>query len=64
MLRAENSDWLFVHSLVTVRLREDLCEFTLVDLGTIVGLAYILPEGAQCWLVNRHINFRAFNEIY
>ena len=65
MLRAENSDWLFdVHSLVTVPLRHDLCEFTLVDIGTIVGLAHVLPEGAQCWLVNRHIDFRTFNEIY
>ena len=53
-----------IHSLVTVRLSENTREFTLVDIGTIFGLAHLIPEGDQCWLVNSHIVLRTFNEIY
>jgi len=41
-----------IHSLVTVQLREDAREFTLVDIGTILGLAHLIPEGDRRWLVN------------
>jgi len=53
-----------IHSLVTVQLREDAGEFTLVDIGTILGLAHLIPEGDRRWLVNSRINLRTFNEIY
>jgi len=53
-----------IHSLVTVQLREDAREFTLVDIGTILGLAHLIPEGDQRWLVNSRIDLRTFNEIY
>jgi len=53
-----------IHSLVTVQLREDARDFTLVDLGSILGLAHVIPEGDWCWLVNSRINLRTFNEIY
>jgi len=53
-----------IHSLVTVQLREDAQEFTLVDIGTILGLAHLIPEGDRRWLVNSRINLRTFNEIY
>jgi len=53
-----------IPSLVTVRLSEDSREFTLVDIGTILGLTHLIPEGDQCWLVNSRINWRTFNEIY
>jgi len=53
-----------IHSLVTVQLREDAREFTLVDIGTIVGLAHLIPEGDWGRVVNRPIDFRTFNEIY
>jgi len=52
-----------IHSLVTVQLREDAREFTLVDIGTILGLAHLIPEGDQCWLDNSRIDLRTFNEI-
>jgi len=34
-----------IHSLVTVRLSEDSRVFTLVDIGTILGLTHLIPEG-------------------
>ena len=33
-----------VHGLVTVQQREDAREFTIIDLGTILGLAHLIPE--------------------
>jgi len=53
-----------IHSLVTVQLREDAREFTLVDIGTILSLAHLIPEGDWRWLVNSRIDLRTFNEIY
>jgi len=53
-----------IHSLVTVQLRDDALEFTLVDIGTIVGLAHLIPEGDRRWLINSRIDLRTFNEIY
>jgi len=53
-----------INSLVTVQLREDAREFTLVDIGTILGLAYLIPKGDRRWLVNSGIDLRTFNEIY
>jgi len=47
-----------------VQLREDAREFTLVDIGTILGLAHLIPEGDRRWLVNSHIDLRTLNEIY
>jgi len=34
-----------IHSLVTVQMKEDAQEFTVVDIGTILGLAHLIPEG-------------------
>jgi len=53
-----------INSLVTVQLREDAREFTLVDIGTILGLALLIPEGDWHWLVTSRINLRTFNQIY
>ena len=53
-----------VHSLVTVQMKEDAREFTVVDIGTILGLAHLIPEGDRCWIVNSHIDLRTFNEVY
>jgi len=53
-----------VHSLVTVQQREDAREFTIVDVGTILGLAHLIPEADRRWLVNNRIDLRTFNEIY
>ena len=52
-----------IHSLVTVQLGEDAREFTLVDIGTILGLPHLIPEGGRRWLVNSHIAFRTYIEI-
>jgi len=41
-----------VHGLVTVQQREDTREFTIVDVGTILGLAHLIPEADRRWLVN------------
>ena len=53
-----------VHGLVTVQQREDAREFTIVDIGTILGLAHLIPEADRLWLVNNRIDLRTFNEIY
>ena len=53
-----------VHVLVTVQQREDVREFTIVDVGTILGLAQLIPEADRRWLVNKLIDLRTFNEIY
>jgi len=42
-----------IHGLVTVQMREDAREFTRVDVGTIQGLAQLISEGEQRWLVSR-----------
>ena len=52
------------HSLVTVQMREDARGFTIVDIGTILGLAHLIPEEDRRWLVNSRIDLRTFNEVY
>ena len=65
MLSAVNSGFPSVlFGLVTVEMREDAQEFTIVDVGTIHGLAHLIPEEERRWLVNSHINLRTFNEVY
>jgi len=53
-----------VHSLVTVQMKEDAREFTVVDIGTILGLAYLIPEGDRRGIVNSRMDLRTFNEVY
>ena len=53
-----------IHSLVRVQLRADAREFTLVDIGTILSLVHLIPEGDRRWIVNSRIDLRMFNEIY
>ena len=52
------------HDLITVQQRPDARKFTIFEIGTILGLAHLIPESHQRWLVNSHINLRTFNEIY
>jgi len=53
-----------LHGLVTVQMREDTQGFTIVDIGTILGQAHLIPEGDRRWLVNSRIDLRTFNEVY
>ena len=53
-----------VHILVGVQQQDDAREFTIVDIGTILGLAHLIPEADRCWLGNNRIDLRTFNEIY
>jgi len=65
MLSAVNSGFPWdIHGLVTVQMREDAREFTIADVGTCHGLAYLIPEGERRWLVNSRIDLRIFNEVY
>ena len=52
------------HGLVTVQMKEDAREFTVVDIGTILGLAHLIPEGDRRWIINSRIDLRTFNEVY
>jgi len=53
-----------VHGLVTVQLRDVTRQLTIVDIGTIIGLAHVIPETERRWLVNSRIDLRTFNKIY
>jgi len=53
-----------LHGVVTVQMREDTRGFTIVDIGTILGLAHLIPEEDRRWLVNSWIDLRTFNEVY
>ena len=65
MLSAVNAGCPFdVHGLATVQQREEAWEFTIVDIGTILGLAHQIPEAHRRWLVNSRIDLKTFNEIY
>ena len=52
------------HSLVTIQMKEDARGFTVVDIGTILGLAHLIPEGDRRWIVNSCIDLRTFNKVY
>ena len=54
-----------VHGLMTVYLREDAREWTIVDIGMVLGLAHLIPETTdRRWIVNNWIDLRTFNVIY
>jgi len=53
-----------VHGLVTVQLRDVTRELTIVDIGTIIGLAHLIPETERRWLVNSQIDLHRLKEIY
>jgi len=53
-----------VHGLLTVQLRDVTRELTIVDIGTMIGLAYLIQETVWRGLVNSGIDLRTFNEIY
>ena len=50
-----------IHGLGTQQMREDAREFTIVDVGTIHGLANPIPEGERRWLVDSLIDLKTFN---
>ena len=52
------------HGLVTVQIREDVQGFTIVDIGTILGLAHLIQDVDRRWLINGRIDLRTFNEVY
>jgi len=66
MLSAVNSGFPSdIDGLVTVQMKEDAREFTIVDVGTIHGLAHLIPDRERRrWLVNSRIDLRTFNEVY
>jgi len=53
-----------VHSLVTVQMKKDAREFTVVDIGTILGLAHLISDGDRRWIFNSRIDLRISNEVY
>ena len=52
-----------VHGLATIQLRDVTRELTIVDIGTMIGLAYLIQETVWRGLVNSGIDLRTFNEI-
>jgi len=52
-----------LHIQATVELRDDIRELTIVDIGTILGLAHLIPETDQHWLLTSRIDLRTFTEI-
>ena len=39
-------------------------EMRIVDIGTVLGQAHVIPTGEGQWIVNHRIDLRTFNEIY
>ena len=52
-----------VHGLVIVQIKEDASVFTVVDIGTILGLARLIPEAERRWIVNSRIDLRTFKVV-
>jgi hypothetical protein len=55
------------HGLVRVSSRRRTSgrdEFWVVDITTITGLAHLIPDGDEQWLVNSRIDLRTFNDVY
>ena len=52
------------HGLIKVQMREDSRGFTIVDIGTILGLAHLIQEEDRRWLINSRIDLRTFDEVY
>jgi len=65
MMTPVNSELLsYLHGLVTVQMRKDTRGSTIVDIGTIPGLAHLISEEDRHWLVNSRIDLRTVNEVY
>ena len=39
-------------------------DMRIVDIGTVIGQAHVIPSGERQWIVNHRIDLRTFNEIY
>src|SRR5437588_2746083 len=39
-------------------------DMRIVDIGTVIGQAHVVPSGERQWIVNHRIDLRMFNEIY
>ena len=39
-------------------------EMRIVDIGTVIGQAHVIPTEEGQWIVNYRIDLRTFNEIY
>ena len=53
-----------VRGLITFQQSDFARKLTIVDMGTILRLAHLIPETDLHWLVNNRIDRRTFNEIY
>jgi hypothetical protein len=56
-----------VHGLVrdSTRQKSSLTsDLWVVDIGTVLGLAHLILEDEERWLVNSRIDLRTFNDIY
>ena len=39
-------------------------EMRIVDIGTVIGQAHVIPTGEGQWILNHRIDLRTFNERY
>ena len=39
-------------------------DMRIVDIGTVIGQAHVIPSGERQWIVNHRIDVWTFNEIY
>jgi len=52
-----------VHGLVTVQIKKNTSVFIVVDIGTILALAHLIPEAEWRWIVNSRIDMRTFMQV-
>ena len=39
-------------------------DMRIVNIGTVIGQAHVVPSGKRQWIVTHRIDLRTFNEIY
>jgi len=52
------------HGLVTVQMTEDGQGFQIVDIGTMLGLVYLIQEEDRRSLINSRIDLTTFNVVF
>ena len=53
-----------VNGHIRIEKRRSGREMRIVDIGTVIGQAHVIPTGEGQWIVNHRIDLRTFNEIY
>ena len=62
-LEVYNGGRMGANGLIGVGRKSNGNEWLVVDIGTVLGLAHLVPAGDGQWLVNNRIDLQTFNDI-